>query len=75
MMRGEGGELRDLGDGLGVYFNPGGRFHGWLFRCVNRKWVSVRELPVIDPATGAPVQGREESDGIRSDIMDDGNSA
>lgn len=43
-------ELFDIGDGLAVNVNPGGRFHGWLFRRhPDGQYVSVRKLNTITP--------------------------
>ena len=41
-------ELFDLGDGIAVACNPGGRFHGWLFKKhPDGQYVSIGKLPVI----------------------------
>lgn len=41
-------EMFDLGDGLAVNSNPGGRFHGWLFRRhPDGQYVSVRKLSAV----------------------------
>ncbi len=44
-------ELFELPDGTAVCCNPGGRFHGWLFRKhPDGQYVSVKKLePVADP--------------------------
>ena len=43
-------ELFDLGDGMAVCSNPGGRFHGWLFRKhPDGEFVSVRKLVDVSP--------------------------
>jgi hypothetical protein len=37
-----------LGDSYAVHFNPGGRFHGWLFRRgADGQWVSVARLTEV----------------------------
>ena len=42
--------LFDIGGGQAVCFNPGGSFHGWLFRQhPDGQWVSVRQLEVAAP--------------------------
>ena len=46
-------ELFDIGDGLAVNSNPGGKFHGWLFRKhPDGQYVSVRKLDVIPNPAG-----------------------
>jgi hypothetical protein len=43
-------ELFDLGNGYAVNFNPGGRFHGWLFQrhpVDGNHWVSIKMLENI----------------------------
>lgn len=55
-------ELFRIDDNMAVNSNPGGRFHGWLFRKhPDGQWVSVRKLDAIpvglsalrsSPATG-----------------------
>ena len=44
-------ELFDLGHGLAVGFNPGGRHHGWLLRKhPDGQYVTIRKLELIaDP--------------------------
>ncbi len=42
-------ELFDLGNNEAVNFNPGGRFHGWLFRKhPDGAWISVRKLDTVE---------------------------
>lgn len=42
-------EFFDLGDGHAVRCNPGGRFHGWLFRRhPDGQYVSVRKLEIVE---------------------------
>ena len=46
-------QLFDLGNGEAVNFNPGGRFHGWLFRRYpDGQYVSVRKLDIVDNPAG-----------------------
>mgnify|MGYP001566898881 CR=1 FL=1 len=46
-------EMFDLGDGLAVSSNPGGKFHGWLFRQhPDGQYVSVRKLDLIENPAG-----------------------
>ena len=43
-------ELFDLGDGLAVACNAGGRHHGWLFqKHPNGQYVSLRKLDLVWP--------------------------
>lgn len=44
-------ELFDLGDGTAVACNPGGRFHGWLFKKhPDGQYVSIQKLDIVrDP--------------------------
>jgi hypothetical protein len=45
-------EMFVISDGEGVCCNPGGRFHGWLFRRhPDGQWVSVRKLEAEPPPT------------------------
>lgn len=42
-------ELFEIGNDQAVCCNPGGRFHGWLFRRhPDGQWVSVRKLKTVD---------------------------
>ena len=42
-------ELFDLGNGLAVACNPGGRFHGWVFeKHPLGQWVSIRKLDLVN---------------------------
>lgn len=48
-------QLFDLENDLAVSCNPGGRFHGWLFRKTkDGGWVSVCELKDIAPTLAKP---------------------
>jgi hypothetical protein len=41
-------EMFDIGNGFAVCSNPGGRFHGWLFRKhPDGQYVSVRKLETV----------------------------
>jgi hypothetical protein len=43
-------ELFDIGNGMAVSCNPGGKFHGWLFRKhPDGQYVSVRKLGTVAP--------------------------
>lgn len=63
-------ELFDIGDGMAVMCNPGGRFHGWLFRRhPDGQYVSVRQLetitdphPNIRPVTSSEIDLRRARD-------------
>ncbi len=42
-------ELFDIGEDMAVNCNPGGRFHGWLFKKhPDGLYVSIRKLEVIE---------------------------
>jgi len=52
-------ELFDIGNDLAVNCNPGGRFHGWLFRKhPGGQYVSVRKLNALE--RGADVEKTTE---------------
>lgn len=41
-------ELFDIGNGLAIASNPGGRFHGWLFKMhPDGQYVSIRKLDLV----------------------------
>lgn len=56
MKGGTEAEMFLLPDGTAVNFNPGGRFHGWLFRrYADGYWVSAKKLEPTDPLENSPL--------------------
>lgn len=56
-------ELFQIDEQTAINCNPGGRFHGWLFRRhPDGQWISVRKLEPIANPFGALSHYRAEGD-------------